>query len=81
MVRTVDDAPTHVRFERREARRPGPQRLGCSTPVHGHPDGSRLEMRLHYGGSFGGVLLERMLRDEIERSKPRLLALLAGAAR
>jgi hypothetical protein len=30
-------------------------------------------MRLHYGGSFGGSLLERMIRDEIERCRPRLL--------
>jgi hypothetical protein len=40
------------------------------------PDGqSRLQMDLHYGGSFGGRLLERMVRDEIDRSRPRLLAL------
>ncbi|MCB1259877.1 MAG: SRPBCC family protein [Acidimicrobiales bacterium] len=81
MVRTVDDAPTHVRFERREHDGRDHSAWVLDASVHEHPDGSRLEMRLHYGGSFGGVLLERMLRDEIERSKPRLLALLAGAAR
>jgi hypothetical protein len=40
--------------------------------------GSRLTMRLHYGGSFGGSLLERMLRDEIEQSRPKLLDRVSG---
>jgi hypothetical protein len=44
-------------------------------------DGSaRLTVDLHYGGSFGGALLERMLSDEIEQSRPRLAALVAGPA-
>jgi hypothetical protein len=34
-------------------------------------------MDLRYDGGFGGRLLERMLRDEIERSRPRLLALVS----
>jgi len=42
--------------------------------------GSRLTMSLHYGGSFGGSVLERMLRNEMERSRPRLLDLLASAS-
>jgi hypothetical protein len=33
-------------------------------------------MRLHYGGGLFGPVLERVLVEEIERSKPRLLALL-----
>jgi len=36
--------------------------------------GAALEMRLHYGGSFAGGVLERILSDEIERSRPRLAA-------
>jgi hypothetical protein len=32
-------------------------------------------MRLHYGGSLVGPLVERLLADEIRQSKPRLLAL------
>ena len=35
-------------------------------------------MTLHYGGGFGGNLLERLLSDEIEASKPRLLALVSS---
>jgi hypothetical protein len=40
--------------------------------------GSRLTMRLHYGGSRLSVVLERVLADEIERSRPRLLELVAA---
>jgi hypothetical protein len=77
MVRTVHDAPTHCRFERREldGKQHSPWVLDAAVePTAG---GSKLVMRLHYGGSFGGALLERMLYDEIHRSKPALLALLA----
>jgi len=38
--------------------------------------GSRLDMGLHYGGGLWVPLLDRVLADEIERSKPRLLELL-----
>ena len=46
------------------------------------PDGdrSRLEMVLHYGGGLFGPVLEHVLRDEIERSRTRLLELLAEDA-
>jgi hypothetical protein len=37
---------------------------------------SRLTMRLHYGGGLWGPVLERLLGDTIEKSRPRLLALL-----
>jgi len=78
MVRTVHDAPTHVRFERDElaGRRGSPWVLDATVePVAA---GSRLTMHLHYGGSFGAGVLERMLADEIERSRPALLARLAA---
>lgn len=41
-------------------------------------EGSVLTMRLHYGGSLWGPVLERLLRDEIERSRARLLERVAG---
>ncbi|MGH9185521.1 MAG: SRPBCC family protein [Acidimicrobiales bacterium] len=74
MVRTEHDPPNAVRFERREldGRRHSPWRLTAT--VEPGPDGSRLTMHLHYGGGLWGPLLERMLGDEIEHSKPRLLA-------
>ena len=37
--------------------------------------GSHLLMTLHYGGGLFEPLIERVLRDEIERSRHRLLAL------
>lgn len=81
MVRTVADRPSHVRFERREL--DGRQhsdwvlegtivdgRLGAASG-----EGSTtVTMRLHYGGSLWVPMLDRVLRDEIERSRPRLVA-------
>jgi hypothetical protein len=74
MVRTVCEAPTKVRFEREEldGRSHAPWVLDAA--VEAHDDGSRLTMRLHYGGGLFGPVLEKVLRDEIERSRPRLLA-------
>jgi hypothetical protein len=42
-------------------------------------EGSILTMRLHYGGSLWGPVLERLLGDTIERSRSRLLAVLDSA--
>jgi len=74
MVRTIDE-PDHVRFERSEAdgRRHSAWVLDAAvTPTDG---GARLTMSLHYGGSFGGGIVERLLRDEIDESRLRLQAL------
>ena len=71
MVRTVDD-PAHVRFERAEldGRRHSSRVLdGKVDPID---DGARLTMSLHYGGSLGGGIVERLLREEIESSRQRL---------
>jgi len=78
MVRTACESPTMVRFERRE--HDGRQHAdwvleGRVTTGSGS---TRLEMRLHYGGSFGGSVLERLLRDAIDRSRPALLAEVSG---
>ena len=43
-------------------------------------DGSRLTMHLHYGGWLFGPVLERLLGDTIEKSRPRLLAVLDTCA-
>jgi hypothetical protein len=34
-------------------------------------------MRLHYGGRLWMPVLDRLLADEVERSRPRLLARVA----
>jgi hypothetical protein len=77
MVRTAL-APGQVRFERVEhdGRRHSPWVLEAS--VDETDGGSRLRVHLHYGGSLVGPIVERLLADEIARSRPRLLALVAG---
>ncbi|MGI8663506.1 MAG: SRPBCC family protein [Acidimicrobiales bacterium] len=76
MVRTTYDAPRLVVFERqeRDGRDHAPWVLTAA--VAASPPGSALTMRLHYGGGLFGPVVERLLREEIERSKPKLLALL-----
>jgi len=78
MVRTTCDAPGLVRFERREhdGRSHSDWVLEAEVQAIGaaaDPPASRLVMRLHYGGSFGGSVLEKLLSDAIERSRPALL--------
>jgi hypothetical protein len=78
MVRTVHDAPTHACFERVEhdGRQHSSWVLDASIQESG--DHSTLIMRLHYGGRLWMPALDRLLADEIERSRPRLLAQLTG---
>lgn len=77
MERTVD-TDDRVRFERAEVdgREHSPWTL--SAEVVPTSSGSNLTMRLHYGGGLWLPLLDRLLRDEIERSKLRLVAQVAG---
>ncbi len=74
MVRTVHDLPRHARFERAEhdGREHAPWVLDAA--VTETSAGSELVMRLHYGGRLWVPVLDRLLTDEIERSRPRLLA-------
>ncbi len=81
MVRTLHDSPNRCRFERAENDGRDHSDWVLDATVHPTGDGSAtLTMSLHYGGTFGGKLLERMLREEIERSRPALLALVAPEA-
>ena len=83
MVRTVCETDRAVVFERRETdgRSHSVWRLGATVEPGepGQPDfGCRLEMSLHYGGSlWTGGLMERVLHDEINRSRDRLVRLIA----
>lgn len=79
MVRTARDAPRTVTFERRERDGRDHSAWVLRGEVRVAGDGSRLVMDLHYGGGLFGPVLERMLGDEIERSRPRLAALVADA--
>ena len=46
--------------------------------IEGTDASSVLTMRLHYGGRLWVAALERLLTDEIERSRPRLLDCVAS---
>jgi hypothetical protein len=76
MVRTLRDAPHRARFERVEVdgRSHSPWILDAVVRSVGDA-GVELEMRLHYGGSLWMPMMDRLLADEIERSRPRLLRL------
>ena len=82
MVRTVHEPGRRVRFERREldGRDHSPWILEAVVRADG-ADASALEMSLHYGGSFGGSMLEKLLNDEIETSRPRLAERVSVASR
>jgi hypothetical protein len=78
MVRTEHEPSRHARFERAE--HDGRQHSAWvldATIDDGGP-ASTLTMRLHYGGRLWVPALDRLLADEIERSRPRLLARLSG---
>lgn len=80
MVRTTFDPPHRVVFDRAEVdeRDHSPWRL--SVALEAVPEGTFLQMDLAYGGGLFGPVIERALRDAIERARPRLLALVAPAA-
>ncbi|MFI5045390.1 MAG: SRPBCC family protein [Acidimicrobiales bacterium] len=80
MVRTDHDDPTGVRFERRERDGRSHSPWVLDARVDPSADGSDLTMHLHYGGSLWVPMLDRLLADEIERSRPRLLRLLGSDA-
>lgn len=72
MVRTVHEPNRLVRFERadHDGREHSAWILEAEVrPAEGE---SVLSMRLHYGGALGGPLVEKLLSDEIEKSRPRL---------
>jgi hypothetical protein len=81
MERTVLEPARRAAFERRE--RDGRHHADWALFAAVEPrsqSGSRLIMRLHYGGGLWGPVLERLLGDEIEQAKPRLLALVTAGA-
>jgi len=81
MTRTRHVDASEVTFERAEIDGRDHSPWVLKADVSDHPDGSRLEMVLHYGGGLFGPVLERVLRDEIERSRLRLLGLITDGTR
>lgn len=74
MVRTVHEAPDRAVFERREIDGREHATWVLDAVVAPTAAGAQLTMHLHYGGGLWGPVLERMLRDEVEHSRPRLAA-------
>ena len=68
-----------VRFERREpeGRRHSPWVLTALVEP-GEASGTALTMRLHYGGSLWGPVLDRVLADAVERGRSTLPGVVAG---
>ncbi len=77
MARSVHEPPRSVRYERREDDGRSHSSWVLTATVAPTAGGSRLEVHLHYGGTLFGPVLERLLADEVERAKPRLLALVS----
>ncbi|HMG40707.1 MAG TPA: SRPBCC family protein [Acidimicrobiales bacterium] len=84
MVRVTHQPPLSVRFERVEhdGRHHSDWALQADVvpldPENAHPS-SLLRMQLHYGGALGGPIVEKLLADEITRSRPRLIELVEGS--
>jgi hypothetical protein len=77
MVRTTDDANSSVVFERSEIDGRNHSEWKLTVFFVGAGDEAEVSVEMFYGGSmFGGGILERMLADQIERSRPRLTELL-----
>lgn len=78
MVRTAAEEPCHARFERVEHDGRHHSTWVLDAVVSEVQPGSRLTMRLQYGGRLWMPVLDRLLADEIEHSRPRLLEQLSG---
>jgi len=78
MSRTVFDVPNHARFERSETDGRQQGRWVLDAKVVPTNSGATRTMDLHYSGRLWSAVVERALLDEVEASKSRLTALLAG---
>lgn len=80
MVRTSSVDDRLVVFERREVdgREHSDWVLRARIGADADPSVTVLTMELHYGGSLWMPMLDRLLADEIERSRGRLLSLLGA---
>lgn len=79
MVRTRHDPGRSVTFERSELDGRDHSPWILEVEVGGEGERSRLSMDLHYGGGLFGSVIERVLRDEIDRSRDRLRDLVESA--
>lgn len=82
MQRIECDQNRAVVFERREQDSRLHSTWRLTARIHPESEGARLEMELHYGGAmWTGGLMERVLHDEIVRSRDRLVRLINDSKR
>jgi carbon monoxide dehydrogenase subunit G len=77
MVRVAHESPHHVRFERSELDGASHGSWVLDARLSGE-DATELRVELRYGGRLWSAVIERVLRDEVERSKAKLTALVSG---
>jgi hypothetical protein len=78
MMRTNDDANSSVVFERSEIDGRNHSEWKLTVFFAGGGNDAEVSVEMFYGGSmFGGGILERMLADQIERSRPQLIELIS----
>jgi hypothetical protein len=80
MARVAVEAPHTVRFERAELDGRDHAAWVLEASVAATATGSHLDVRLHYSGGLFAPVLEKLLAEEIECSKARLLQALATPA-
>ncbi len=81
MVRTVWEPERRAVFERAENDGRNHAEWVLRATVDPRDDGSRLVMELHYSGGLWGPVVERLLRDEIDAGRAKLLDLVSGRTR
>ena len=80
MVRDVSRVCERVQFVRHELGTSSHSPWTLSVDLHSPRSGTtNLSVQLYYGGRLWVPVLDRVLRDEIERSKPRLVELARAA--
>ena len=79
MARTDHEPDRRVRFERREPDGRDHAAWVLEAEVRATSSGSELTMTLSYDGQWFGPLIERVLTDQINSARPRLLALVTGS--
>jgi len=79
MVRVELDAGRRVRFERQEPDGRSHASWVLEAGVRPVASGSELTMTMRYDGQWMGPLVERVLAEQIEQARPRLVSLAVGA--
>jgi hypothetical protein len=79
MVCLEHQAPTRARFARRELDGRDHARWDLAVEVAPTAGGSHLTMDLSYSGNLWGPALHRLISNEIDAAKPRLVALAQGS--